>query len=194
MPARRWSRSRTASRPTSNLEGFSFASGNVPVISVPKASTRRLCGDGQKAHRGEAQVGGDRDMWMVQRREHFRFALKSGQSLRIARQCRRQDLNRRLMIELGITRLVTLAHSARPNPRENFMRTELVATERGICVNRHSVSGKRRIVPGSRRNRHLLFQIRGLALIRAIEKIDGRLPDHPGVDRTEPASGGKIQR
>jgi hypothetical protein len=54
-----------------------------------------------------------RDMRMVQRSQHVRFAFESGQARRIARELRRQDFDSHFPAELGIAGAINLAHAAR---------------------------------------------------------------------------------
>ena len=49
---------------------------------------------------------------MVQRREHFGFALKPSQPIVIRRDGRRQDLDGDLTLELGVGSPIDLPHSA----------------------------------------------------------------------------------
>jgi hypothetical protein len=63
-------------------------------------------------------------VWVVERREHSRFALETGEAIRIAGEGVRQDLQRDLAIQLGIARAVHLAHAAGPEGGENLVRAE----------------------------------------------------------------------
>jgi hypothetical protein len=61
---------------------------------------------------------------MVQGGEHFRFALKSCQSVRIRRHGRWENLDRDLTFQLGVGRAVDLAHAACSDLRGDFVDTE----------------------------------------------------------------------
>src|SRR5258706_15580199 len=61
---------------------------------------------------------------MIQRGEYFRFALKARESVVIGRQCRRQDLDRDLALQLRVCRPVDLSHAAFANLRGDFVDAE----------------------------------------------------------------------
>ena len=67
----------------------------------------------------DAVNGGD--VRMIERGEHFRFALKARESIGIGRQRRRKNLERDLTLELGVSRPVDLTHSAFANWRGDFV-------------------------------------------------------------------------
>src|ERR1017187_8891584 len=58
---------------------------------------------------------------MIQRSQHLRFALKSREPARIARECFRQHFDRDVAPELSVMRLIHLAHAARANRRDDFI-------------------------------------------------------------------------
>ena len=62
---------------------------------------------------------------MIQRRQHFRFALKTRDPLAIMRHCFRQDFDGHVAPELGVLRLIHLAHAARANLRADFVGANL---------------------------------------------------------------------
>ena len=57
------------------------------------------------------------DVGMVQRREHPRFALEARESIGMARERRRQNLDRDIAPELRVVRTVHFAHAARAEQR-----------------------------------------------------------------------------
>jgi hypothetical protein len=61
---------------------------------------------------------------MVQRGEHFRFALKARESVVIRRQCRRQDLDRDLALQLRVGGAIDLSHPAFADRRGDFVDAE----------------------------------------------------------------------
>ena len=71
---------------------------------------------------------------MIQRREHFGFALKPGEALRVGGKCRRQDFDRDVALQFGICRAVDLAHAAGADGRDDFVRTEPIPGGRGNVV------------------------------------------------------------
>src|ERR1700694_5697668 len=64
---------------------------------------------------------------MIQRCEHPRFALKTGQPFRIIYEVCRKDFDRYVAPERSVVRLIHLAHSSRADLRENFVRSETCA-------------------------------------------------------------------
>ena len=64
------------------------------------------------------------DVGVVQRREELRFALKPCDAVRVAREFVWQDLDRDLAPELRVARAVDLAHAARPERGDDFIRPE----------------------------------------------------------------------
>ena len=64
------------------------------------------------------------DVRMIQRGEYFRFALKARESVVIGRQCRGQDLDRDLALQLRVCRPVDLSHAAFANLRGDFVDAE----------------------------------------------------------------------
>jgi hypothetical protein len=61
---------------------------------------------------------------MVQRGEHLRFALESGQAIGIAREYLGQDLERDIAAEPRIARAPHFAHAARAEGGQHFIRAE----------------------------------------------------------------------
>ena len=61
---------------------------------------------------------------MVQRREHFGFALKPSQPIVIRRDGRRQDLDGDLTLELGVGSPIDLPHSALTEQGGDFVDAE----------------------------------------------------------------------
>ena len=68
---------------------------------------------------------------MVQRREHFRFALESREPIRVAGQGVWQDLDRDLAIQLRVARAIDLAHPADADRRNDLIGTEARAGDEG---------------------------------------------------------------
>ena len=64
---------------------------------------------------------------MIQRSQHLRFTLKTGEPFWIMRESFRQDFDGHIAPELGVVRLVDFAHPACANLRHNFVGTELSA-------------------------------------------------------------------
>ena len=71
------------------------------------------------------------DVRMVQRREHFGFALKAREPIVVSREQRRQNLDGDLAFELRIRRAVDLAHAAGSNGRDDLIWTETGAGSEG---------------------------------------------------------------
>ena len=65
-----------------------------------------------------------RDVGMIQRREHLGLALEPREPFRILGERAGQNLQRDVAVELRIARAVNLAHSARPNGGDHFIRTD----------------------------------------------------------------------
>jgi len=61
---------------------------------------------------------------VVQRGEHLRFALKSGEAVRIQGKNFGQDLERDVAIQPGIARAIHFAHAPGANQRQDFVRAE----------------------------------------------------------------------
>jgi hypothetical protein len=68
-----------------------------------------------------------RDIRMIQRRQHLRFALKTRKPLGIVRECFGQDFDRHVAPKLGVVRLVHFSHAARTDLRSDFIRAEFCA-------------------------------------------------------------------
>ena len=73
------------------------------------------------------------DVRMVQRREHFRFALKPRQPIVISGERGRQDLDRDLALQLRVRRPIHLAHAAFADLRGDFVDAETGAGSEGQC-------------------------------------------------------------
>ena len=71
------------------------------------------------------------DVRMIQRGEHFRFALKARESIGIGRQRRGQDLDRDLALQLRVGRPIHLAHAAFADLRGDFVDAETGAGDEG---------------------------------------------------------------
>ena len=71
------------------------------------------------------------DVRVVQRGQHLRFALETGEAIRIAGEGVRQDLQRDVAIQLGIARAIHLAHAAGAEGGEDFVRAEARAGVEG---------------------------------------------------------------
>ena len=67
------------------------------------------------------------DVRMIQRSQHLRFALKTGEPFGIVRERFRQNLDGHVAPELGVVRLIHFAHAARTDLREDFVGAELGA-------------------------------------------------------------------
>jgi hypothetical protein len=61
---------------------------------------------------------------MIERSQHFRFALKSRQALAILRYGAGQDFDGHFAIELGVFGSIHLSHAARANGREDLVGTQ----------------------------------------------------------------------
>ena len=67
------------------------------------------------------------DIGMIERSEHFRFALKTGESFGIVSKRFRQNLDGHVALELSVVRLIYLSHSASANGGEDFVHAEFGA-------------------------------------------------------------------
>ena len=65
-----------------------------------------------------------RNVRMVQRGEHFSFALKTRKAIRIAGDRGRQNLDRHRSFQVAVGRTIHLAHSARAEGGEDFVGAE----------------------------------------------------------------------
>ena len=65
-----------------------------------------------------------RDVRMIQRREHLRFALEARQAIGIEREQFGQDLQRNVTIQLRVARAVHLAHGAGAEQRDDLVRPD----------------------------------------------------------------------
>ena len=70
------------------------------------------------------------DVRMIERREHARFALEPGETVRIRRKGGRQHLDRHIAAQRRIARPVHLAHPAFANSRRNHVRSQTLTDER----------------------------------------------------------------
>jgi hypothetical protein len=61
------------------------------------------------------------NIWMIQRRQRFRFTLEPRQPFRIAAEFFRQRLDRHFPLQFRITGTVDLTHSAFAEQRQNFV-------------------------------------------------------------------------
>src|SRR5215471_17135566 len=66
-----------------------------------------------------------RDVWMVERGEHLRFATEPGDAFGIVRERGGQDLQRDVTTELGVLRAVDLAHATGTDGSDDFERAQL---------------------------------------------------------------------
>jgi hypothetical protein len=64
------------------------------------------------------------DVWMIERREDLRFALKPREAIRIVRQRGREDFDGDVATELCIARTIHLAHAASPDGGKDLVRSE----------------------------------------------------------------------
>ena len=74
-----------------------------------------------------------RDVRMIQRGEHFRFALEPRQALRIVREGIGQEFDRDRAIELCVARAVDLSHSAFAQLGHDLIASKGLAYHRGLC-------------------------------------------------------------
>jgi len=68
---------------------------------------------------------------MIQRSQHFRFALKTGKPLGVVCECFRQNFDGYVAPKLRVMRLIHFSHSTRTNGGEDFVRAEFGATGDG---------------------------------------------------------------
>ncbi len=61
---------------------------------------------------------------MVERGQHLRFALETREALRVVHEGVRENLQGDIAVELGVPRLVHLAHAARADGGEDFVGAE----------------------------------------------------------------------
>ena len=61
------------------------------------------------------------DMWMIQCREHSRFALETSQAFRVAGEDLRQDLDRHVAAEFRVPGTIYFSHSAGAERRLDFV-------------------------------------------------------------------------
>ena len=72
---------------------------------------------------------------MIERGEDLRFALEPRETIGIARECVRQDLQRDVAIELRVARAIDLAHAAGTERRDDFVEAESRADgERHVAI------------------------------------------------------------
>jgi hypothetical protein len=64
------------------------------------------------------------DVWMIERREDLRFALKPREAIRIVRQRGREDFDGDVATELRIARAIDLAHPAGADGGEDLVRSK----------------------------------------------------------------------
>jgi hypothetical protein len=67
------------------------------------------------------------DVRMIQLRQHFRLALKTGEPFGIVHERFRQNFDGYFASELGVVRLIHSAHATRADLREDFVRAEFCA-------------------------------------------------------------------
>ena len=72
-----------------------------------------------------------RDVRMIERREHLRFALEPRQPIGIGRERVRQDLDRDVAIQLRVAGAIHLAHAAAPQERLDLADAEPCAGSKG---------------------------------------------------------------
>src|SRR5262245_49130838 len=72
---------------------------------------------------------------MIQRREHFRFALGSGETLRVTRQGRRQDFDGDLPFQHRVGGAVHLAHASFAQLGEDLVRSESGPNQHEVLAN-----------------------------------------------------------
>ena len=65
-----------------------------------------------------------RDIGMVERRQHLRFAAEPRQPLRVVGEQVRQNFDRDVTVQLGVACPIDLTHAARPEGGTNFVRAE----------------------------------------------------------------------
>ncbi len=72
-----------------------------------------------------------RNVWMVERREHLGLALEAGEPVGVLRERGWQDLQRDIAMETGVAGAIDLAHSARADWDDDFIRAEASAGRKG---------------------------------------------------------------
>ena len=65
-----------------------------------------------------------RDVGMVERRQHLRFAVEARQSLRVVGEDVRENFDRDVTVQLRVARPIDLAHAAGPEGGQDFVRAE----------------------------------------------------------------------
>jgi hypothetical protein len=73
-------------------------------------------------------------MRMIERGEHFRFALKAREPIGISRERGWQDLNRDLTFQLGVRRPIHLTHPAFADLRGDVVNAEACAGCKEQCL------------------------------------------------------------
>ena len=74
------------------------------------------------------------DMRMIERGEHFRFALKAREPIGIRRKRRRQDLDRDLTFQPGVSGAIQLPHAALADLRGDVVNAEACAGCNEQCL------------------------------------------------------------
>jgi len=98
-----------------------------------RRSLDQLHDDGADAV-GLGQAVDRRDVRMVERGQHLRFALESGQPLAIGRELCGNDLQRDVAVEGGVPRPIHLAHAAGAEPARHLVDAESSAEcESHVC-------------------------------------------------------------
>ncbi len=77
-----------------------------------------------------------RDVGVIEGSEELRLTSEASESLCILRQFRGQDLDRHLAIELRVPGPVHLAHSARAERGDDFVRSEALTDHRPAAISR----------------------------------------------------------
>lgn len=95
--------------------------------SFPRGQTLGLASQSDRPRSG----GTGESPRVTQRREHFRFALKARDSLRVGNEELRQDLDCDLAIESRVARAIHLTHAAGPEGGEDLERAEAGAGGEG---------------------------------------------------------------
>jgi len=65
-----------------------------------------------------------RDVGVIERGQYLCFALEACEALRVLGERRRKNLDRYVAIELGVVCAVDFAHTARPDGRKDFVRSQ----------------------------------------------------------------------
>jgi hypothetical protein len=68
-----------------------------------------------------------RDVWMIERREHLRFATEPGETIDIVSDPRQQNLDRDVASQLRIAGAIDLSHAAGTQRPDNFIGAEACA-------------------------------------------------------------------